>query len=54
MNHLFTQTRVWRGHYEREMKLWNKLHVSVKRNVMAEYHHNVGFLPESMEASTTW
>ena len=54
MNELFAQTKAWRAHYEREMKLWNKLHVSVKKNVMAEYQHNKGFIPEAVETSPTW
>lgn len=54
VNELFAQTKVWRSHYEREMKLWDKLHIAVKKNVLAEFQHNMGFIPEAMEASPTW
>lgn len=54
VNELFAQTKAWRSHYEREMKLWDKLHIAVKKNVMAEFQHNMGLIPEAMETSPTW
>jgi hypothetical protein len=55
VNEVFGQTKSWRAHYEREMKLWNKLHICVKKNVLAEFQHNVGSIPDPVEtAATTW
>ena len=54
MNETFAQTKIWRSHYEQEMRLWDKLHVAIKKNVLAAFQHNMGFIPEGTEASPTW
>ena len=54
VNDVFAQTKTWRSYHEREMKLWDKLHIAVKKNALAEYQYNKGFLPDTAEASPTW
>jgi hypothetical protein len=54
VNEVFAQTKTWRAHHEREMKLWDKLHVAVKKNVLAQYQHKVGFCPDAAETTPTW
>ena len=54
VNEVFAQTKTWKAHQEREMKLWDKLHVAVKKNVLAQYQHKVGFCPDAAETTPTW
>ncbi|CAI8024340.1 Arf-GAP with coiled-coil, ANK repeat and PH domain-containing protein 2 [Geodia barretti] len=54
VNEVFAQTKTWKAHHEREMKLWDKLHVAVKKNVLAQYQHKVGFCPDAAETTPTW
>ena len=54
VNEVFSRAKTWRAYHERELKLWEKLHVAVKKNVLAEYHHNRGFLPDAVETTPTW
>ena len=51
---LFTKTKGWRSFYEREIKLWRRLHFSVNKNVMAEYQRNMSSVPTLGETTPTW
>ena len=54
MSDLFTKTKGWRSFYEREIKLWRRLHFSVNKNVMAEYQRNMSSVPTLGETTPTW
>ena len=53
-NDLFTKTKEWRQYYEEELEVWNKLHHSVQRHIMAEFQHKMGLVPYAIETTPTW